>query len=83
MTEYIKERAQEMADAAQANIAILDELITHVLRAQTAAEALPRNGALIAFLLSIQADLINRKASCTHVIAETLAIQRETKEVTA
>jgi hypothetical protein len=83
MTEYIKERMQAMERDALKEIEILDDLSSLVTTYQTAAENLPRAGALVALLLGMRAEIVGRKATCQRVIADANAIQRETKEVAA
>ena len=83
MTEYIKERAQNLEKEAMAKIAIVDELIHHITLAHARASDLPRGGALVAVLCGVHAELVSHKAACLHVIAEANAIQRESKEVAA
>lgn len=80
-TEYIKERAQEIESAAQSKIEIIDFLITGILKAQTATEALPRAGGLLMLLLDIHAQLAEEKAAALRVIESALELRRTTKDL--
>lgn len=81
ITEYIKERAQELEASAQGKIEIIDFLITGIIKAQSAATDLPRAGGLLALLLGMHAELAEEKAAALRVIEASLELRRSTTEV--
>ena len=81
ITEYIKERAQELERGAQGKIEIIDFLIAGLIKAQNAASDLPRAGGLIALLLGMHAELMEEKAAALRVIESALELRRTTKEL--
>ena len=80
-TEYIKERAQALEQAAQEKIAIIDDVIAGLLPMITRAEILNRQGGLLVLLLRMQAEFIEEKAAALRVIESALELRRSTKEV--
>jgi len=81
ITEYIKERAQELERSAQGKIEIIDFLIVGIIKAQNAASDLPRAGGLLALLLGMHAELAEEKAAALRVIESALELRRSTAEV--
>lgn len=80
-TEYIKERAQELEAAAQSKIEVIDFLITGLLKAQTATQAMPRAGGLLALLLGMHAQLAEEKAAALRVIESAIELRRTTQDL--
>lgn len=81
ITEYIKERAQELERSAQGKIEIVDFLIAGTVKAQNAAANLPRASGLLALLLGMHAELAKEKAAASCVIKSALELQRATTEI--
>lgn len=81
MTEYLSTRAQELEVIAQGKIDVLDYLITHVARAVTTAEQLPRAAGILALFLGMQADLTQEKAAAHRVIEDANALRQQAKDI--
>lgn len=81
MTSYLTERAAEMENEARARIAIVDDLLLHVMRANAAAADTPRAERLVAVLIGMHAELVHQKATAHRVIEDACALRRQTVEV--
>ena len=81
MTDYIKERAQEIEKTAHAKIEIIDKLISHVVTSCHDVGYLPRAGALAVLLLGMHVSLMEEKAAALRVIEDAIALRRATKDL--
>jgi hypothetical protein len=82
-TEYINERAKQFEAQADQKIAIIDELIVALVRAEGACDKLPRGASLLALFLGIHSDLVAEKAALHRIIEDSNAIRAHTREVGA
>lgn len=80
MTEYIKERTQQLERDAADKAALLTDVIKSLIEFETRAAQLPRAAGLVAMLMNARAQFLSEQAAAFRVIEECNAIQREMKE---
>lgn len=81
MTEYIKERTQNMERDAADKVALLTDVVKTLIEYEQRARQLPRSAGIVALLLNARATFVAEQAAAFRVIEECNAIQREMKEV--
>lgn len=81
MTDYIKERTQNMERDAADKIALLTDVVKTLIEYEQRARQLPRSAGIVAMLLHARAAFVAEQAAAFRVIEECNAIQREMKEV--